>query len=105
MNQQQEASASVESDSAAGRYRISGVLNHQTVAAIEHSQFVSGDDGVVHIDLSAVRFADSTAVALMLGWVQQIRDGGSRVRFEAIPTRLRALIEITGLTSVFDHER
>jgi len=62
---------------------------------------VAGGDGLVHIDLSAVEFADSTAVALMLGWIQQIRDGGANVKFESIPARLRSLIKITGLTSIF----
>lgn len=103
MNQNQAARVEAQANNA-GRYRISGVLNHQTVSAIEQSTFVAGDDGLVHIDLSAVEFADSTAVALMLGWVEQIRNGGAHVKFESIPARLTALIEIAGLTTIFAHQ-
>lgn len=84
-----------------GTYRIRGVLNAQTVSRVEDTSFVADAEGRVRIDLSGVKVADSTAVALMLGWLQQIRDSGASVQFDGVSERLRALIEIAGLTSTF----
>ena len=92
-------------DARPGRYRLYGQLTAMTISPIETTNFAAGDDGIVHIDLSSVEFADSAAVALMLGWIDTIDKQGSSVRFESMPPRLQSLIEVTGLSAVFNRSQ
>jgi|GEM_PF-5944928 len=100
------ASVTVQSDpNAVGRYDVAGALNLNTVTSVENTTFVADAAGTVTINLAGVESADSSALAVMLGWIQAIQNNGQRVQFEEIPVRLKSLVEIAGLTQFFtlDH--
>ncbi|MFN4325698.1 MAG: lipid asymmetry maintenance protein MlaB [Azonexus sp.] len=56
--------------------------------------------GEVVFDFSAVNEADSSAIAVMLGWLRAADTLGARVRFAHIPAGVRALAELYGVTDL-----
>lgn len=59
------------------------------------------DDSVEHIDLAAVREADSSALAVLLGWARTADSQGRRLRFIHLPDSVQALIKLYGLDPLF----
>jgi len=51
-------------------------------------------------DFSAVSEADSSAIAVMLGWLRAAEKSQSTVRFANIPTGVRSLAELYGVTEL-----
>jgi phospholipid transport system transporter-binding protein len=49
---------------------------------------------------SAVSEADSSAVAVMLGWLRAADAASARVRFAHIPAGVRSLAELYGVTDL-----
>lgn len=49
------------------------------------------------VDLAAVREADSSALAVMLGWLRATEGRGTQVVFANIPGSVRSLAELYGL--------
>ncbi|HET9122326.1 MAG TPA: STAS domain-containing protein [Acidiferrobacteraceae bacterium] len=82
----------------AGLLRVTGDLTFATVPGLV--QEVSWASGVQTVDLSRVQKTDSAAVALLLEWSRQARAHGG-LRLEAIPERLRQLIEVHGVETLF----
>ena len=56
--------------------------------------------GEVVFDFSTVNEADSSAIAVMLGWLRAADAAGARVRFAHIPAGVRALAELYGVTDL-----
>ena len=56
--------------------------------------------GEVVFDFSTVNEADSSAIAVMLGWLRAADAAGARVRFAHIPAGVRALAELYGVTEL-----
>lgn len=56
--------------------------------------------GEVVFDFSTVNEADSSAVAVMLGWLRAADAAGARVRFAHIPAGVRSLAELYGVTDL-----
>lgn len=48
-------------------------------------------------DFSAVREADSAAVAVMLGWLRAAGEQGATVEFQHVPGGVRSLTELYGV--------
>ncbi len=48
-------------------------------------------------DLSAVKVADSSAVAVMLGWMRAAGEQGAKVEFHHVPSGVRSLAELYGV--------
>lgn len=55
-------------------------------------------EGEVVFDLSQVADADSSAIAVMLGWLRHAVNTRSTVKFLHIPQGVRSLAELYGLT-------
>lgn len=51
-------------------------------------------------DFSAVDEADSSAIAVMLGWLRAAELSRSTVKFAHIPTGVRSLAELYGVTEL-----
>lgn len=51
-------------------------------------------------DFSVVTEADSSAIAVMLGWLRAAAQTQSTVKFAHIPTGVRALAELYGVTDL-----
>lgn len=51
-------------------------------------------------DFSEVTEADSSALAVMLGWLRAASQAQSTVKFAHIPTGVRALAELYGVTDL-----
>lgn len=56
--------------------------------------------GEVVFDFARVADADSSAVAVMLGWLRMAAETKSTVKFAHIPTGVRSLAELYGLTEL-----
>jgi phospholipid transport system transporter-binding protein len=56
--------------------------------------------GLMVFDLSAVREADSSALAVMLGWLRVADASRSTVRFARIPEGVRSLAELYGVADL-----
>lgn len=56
--------------------------------------------GEVVFDFSAVDEADSSAIAVMLGWLRAADGVGARVKFAHIPAGVRSLAELYGVTDL-----
>lgn len=52
-------------------------------------------------DLSGVKEADSSALAVMLGWMRAAEAGGRTLQFTHLPVGVQALINVYGLHSIF----
>lgn len=70
-------------------------LRAQLDAAAEQSKDVD-------IDLSDVNYADSTALGIIIGLRNKLRDRGGRVRLVAPNARMRKLLEYAGLHMAFE---
>lgn len=62
------------------------------------------DDGVEHmiIDLSGVRYMDSSGLSILVSLHKKARERGGRVVLVAPTEGVRALIELTGLNQLFE---
>ena len=56
--------------------------------------------GEVIFDFSRVEEADSSAVAVMLGWLRAADAAGARIKFAHIPAGVRSLAELYGVTDL-----
>lgn len=56
--------------------------------------------GLAVFDLSAVREADSSALAVMLGWLRVADASRSTVRFARIPDGVRSLADLYGVADL-----
>jgi len=77
---------------AAGGLRVRGPVTLATVQGLldQGHQFLAGTS--LRIDLSDVREADSSAVALMLAWTREGAARGIPITFENLPRSMRTLI-------------
>lgn len=57
-----------------------------------------GADSVV--DLSAVEAADSSALAVMLGWLRHAQAGNKRLSFVGVPAGVLSLAELYGISDL-----
>lgn len=77
-----------------GRFRVRGPMTLTTVQTLldQSKDIFSGTD--LRIDLSGVSEADSSAAALMLGWVRDATARGASICFENLTQNLRTLISL-----------
>ncbi len=82
---------------------VSGRLTLETARAAADALFadkasVAGDK--LTVDLSQVEAVDSSAVSVLLLWSRQAREQGVQLNFDNLPTNLRSLISLYGVTDV-----
>ncbi len=88
---------------APGQVGLHGELDHHTVVQLlEHSRelFAAAHEGQVTLDLSAVSYSDSTGVALLVEWLKIARRRQIQLTLSNLPTQMRALIQVSGLTEL-----
>ena len=81
-----------------GRFRVSGALDYASVGRVERLArplLRAAPEAVV--DLGGVQTANSAALALLLEWVDQARQGRRRIRFTGVPA---AVLEIAKVSNV-----
>lgn len=99
MSQQGERDRGVSRDD--DMVRLKGDLVFQTVPAIWRAQkdlFSTG--AAVTVDLDGVGRVDSSALALLLGWVRLARAAKKNLSFAHIPESLWAIARVTGVEEI-----
>jgi len=77
-----------------GRLRVRGPLTLTTVEPLLKDVSPRLDGPEIHVNLSGVTEADSSAVGLLLAWVRDAAATGRQVRFENLPSNLKSLISL-----------
>ncbi|MDA8390849.1 MAG: STAS domain-containing protein [Gammaproteobacteria bacterium] len=86
---------------APGAYRLTGsVLLTEGLGGIPLTP-LELREGVATVDVGGVEAADSLLLALLLEWDRLARTQGGSLRLVEASARLRALLRVTGLTSLF----
>lgn len=86
---------SVRIEGSAPAYRLIGALTFDTAASL------APPANAATIDLGGLAATDSAGLALLLEWWRQAQAQGRKLAFTAVPPRLRDLIRVNGLDSVF----
>lgn len=82
---------------------LAGDLTFSTVADL-----YTGDgpkfpeNGEVTIDLNGASRIDSAGVALLVHWARQAREHQCRLRYQALPQQLDALLRVYGMARVLE---
>lgn len=85
-------------DAAAGRLAVTVPMTLANARGLLDAGRAALQAGDNVFDLSAVSDADSSALAVMLGWLREAGTRRARVRFAQVPTGVRALADLYGLT-------
>lgn len=90
--------AGLEAAGGDGFYRLSGVLDFETVPKLlNESRNLFGGGLDVEVDLSAVTGSNSAGLGLLLEWVRQARLAGRRIRFRNMPDGMSAIARASDL--------
>jgi len=83
-------------------YLLKGVLNMQTVPALEREaqSLLDGVEGEVCIDFSGVKHADSSGLALLIELQRLARRLGSTVSFVHLPEQLLQIARVSELQDI-----
>ncbi|MDP5237899.1 STAS domain-containing protein [Uliginosibacterium sp. 31-16] len=81
-----------------GQLFVSGTMNQQTAAALllEGEPWVSAADRV--INLGGIEAVDSSALAVVLGWMRAARSAGKTLQIADAPTAFVSLASLYGVT-------
>lgn len=84
----------------AGHAAVSGAMTLATAKALleEGSALMSGD--LKAFDLSAVNDVDSSALAVLFGWLREAQRLGKTIRIEHLPASLSSLAEVYGVSDL-----
>ena len=79
-----------------GRFRVSGILDAGTVAAVldESARKFAGISRVT-VDLSHVTESDSAGLALLLEWLRLTKRAGGKIYLHDVPQQIMALARIS----------
>jgi anti-sigma B factor antagonist len=83
--------------------RVAGEVDIQTSPVLdEQLQRVTADGAPsVVVDLSDVTFLDSTGLSVLIAGLKRCQEAGGTMRLASPRPNVRKVLEITGLTSVF----
>src|SRR5689334_8606128 len=88
---------------ASSMVRLSGeidiAMRDEVLAKLEAA---AKQSDIVDVDLSTVTYADSTALGLLIGLRNQLRERGGKVRLISPTARVLRLLELAGLDRVFE---
>lgn len=87
-------------ESSAGRLLVKSPMVMGNAHALLEAGRALLQPGEVVFDFSEVAEADSSAIAVMLGWLRTAAELRSTVRFAHIPSGVRSLAELYGLTEL-----
>lgn len=81
--------------------RLDGDVVFDTVPRLWRAQLhVFEQNGEITVDLSGVKRVDSSALALLLGWIRLARKAGKKLSFNHIPEALLAIARVTGVEPI-----
>ena len=83
-----------------GCFALIGTVNKDTVPELVNNGWAalaSQSVNTLVVDLSEVKQADSSALAMLLSWGRRSRQGGKELTFEQIPEELMALARVCGM--------
>lgn len=84
-----------------GRFRLSGVVDFQTVLALfEAGEKQFAGYGQVEIDGSAITRANSAALSLCLQWAEGMRARGGRMVLRLVPESLVRLARVSQVSAL-----
>lgn len=90
--------AGLEASGAEGHYRLSGVLDFQTVPGLlSESEDLFKGKADVEVDLSPVTGGNSAGLGLLLEWMRQAHLADRRIRFRNIPAGMLAVAQASDL--------
>jgi anti-anti-sigma factor len=78
--------------------RFSGALDMSNLAETQH--ILSAIDGPCELDLEGVSFLDSTAITAFVEFARRV--GPRKVRVRGATFQFRRILELVGLTHLFD---
>ena len=81
-----------------GQLFVSGAMNQQTAAALllDGEPWVRAADRVVN--LTGIEAVDSSALAVLLGWLRAARSAGKTLQIVEAPTAFVSLASLYGVT-------
>ncbi len=63
---------------------------------------IQAGEGRVLIDLSGIKFLDSSGISVLVGAMKEANSKGGRIALLRVPPTVRSLLELTRLHRVFD---
>lgn len=91
---------------AAPAFRLPDSVRYENVLAVRQAGERALDEAPdgVEFSLAPLRESNSVVVALLLAWVRHARAHGKSIRFVEVPTDLRNIIELYGVTGILPLE-
>ncbi len=86
----------------AGTFRLTGDITFETVSSLASRSAAWRGPEPATVDLSGIGATDSSAVALLLDWVNESRASGQVLRITGVPERLRDLVRVHGVAPLLD---
>lgn len=91
-----------------GRLRLSGILDHESVLAIdaqgkEWLRTLAPQD--CSLDLGSVSYSNSAGIALLLGWLRLAREYKKNLEILPLPQNIQALVKVSGLEGLLRHKQ
>lgn len=87
-------------DVEAGRYVVKAPLVMDNARSLMEAGRMLMQSGEMVFDFSQVTEADSSALAVMLGWLRAAEASRSTLKFAQIPTGVRSLAELYGVAEL-----
>ena len=86
--------------------RVTGELNIATAPILRKQllQTIEFTPGKVVVDLSELKFIDSTGLGVLVGGVKRVRAYGGEMVLRAVPPSAMKVMEVTSLATVFAFE-
>lgn len=83
---------------------VYGVVDFDSVLTLRQAGegFISTSEGHPKFDLSGLDGSGSVAVSLLLSWLRYATKLDKTIRLAALPEKLKKIIAVSGLNSVFD---
>lgn len=88
-----------------GRMALAGELTFTTAPALWDAAerlLAARASDQVDVDLGGVTRADSAGLALLVGWLSRAQGAGVKLRYLAVPERLRAIAHISEVDGLLD---
>lgn len=83
-----------------GMYLLSGSVSFTNVHTLNNATLNASADGYCTIDLSKLDEADSSVLALLIGWLRRLQGSGHRLRVLGVSASLESLIHLYSLDAL-----
>lgn len=92
---------SIKFDADSQTYNVHGELTLETAKAVlTESTRLFDSAAKLDIDLADVSRADSAALALLVSWMRQAKQGNKPITFQHVPTQMLAIAKASGLDEI-----